>query len=97
VALSRDVEHALGVTFGERVVLEGLGTFVFDDRVSARLRRRVDIFVASPHVARAFGVTVAEVHVADAHARVQPSVPPPRVSSIAVAQRGFDAPYVQVF
>jgi 3D (Asp-Asp-Asp) domain-containing protein len=96
VALSRDVEHALGVTFGERVVLEGLGTFVFDDRVSARLRRRVDIFVASPHGARAFGVTVAEVHVADAHAWVQPPVPPPRVSSIAVAQRGFDDPHVQV-
>jgi 3D (Asp-Asp-Asp) domain-containing protein len=83
VALSRDVEHALGVTFGERVVLEGLGTFVFDDRVSARLRRRVDIFVASPHAAREFGVTVAEVRVADAHARVQPPVPPPGVISIA--------------
>jgi 3D (Asp-Asp-Asp) domain-containing protein len=83
VALSRDVEQALGVTFGERVVLEGLGTFVFDDRVSARLRRRVDIFVASPPAARAFGVTVAEVRVADAHARVQPPVPPPGVSSSA--------------
>ena len=83
VALSRDVEQALGVTLGERVVLEGLGTFVFDDRVSARLRRRVDIFVASPHAARAFGVTVAEVRVADAHARVQPPVPPPGVSRSA--------------
>jgi 3D (Asp-Asp-Asp) domain-containing protein len=83
VALSRDVEQALGVTFGERVVLEGLGTFVFDDRVSARLRRRVDIFVASPHAARTFGVTVAEVRVADAHARVLPPVLPPGVSSIA--------------
>ena len=96
VALSRDVEQALGVTFGERVVLEGLGTFVFDDRVSARLRRRVDIFVASPHAAREFGVTVAEVRVADAHARVQPPVPPPGVFSIAVAQRGFDNTHMQV-
>jgi hypothetical protein len=43
----------------------------------------VDIFVASPHAARAFGVTVAEVRVADAHARVQPPVPPPGVISIA--------------
>src|SRR5262245_56278041 len=43
VALSRDVEQALGVTFGERVIVEGLGMFVFEDRVSARLRSRVDI------------------------------------------------------
>src|SRR4029450_191165 len=35
VALSRDVEQALGVTLGERVVLEGLGTFVLDDRGAA--------------------------------------------------------------
>src|SRR4030095_15065476 len=48
VALSRDVEQALGVTLGARVVLEGLGTFVFDDRVSARLRRRADVFLVSP-------------------------------------------------
>ena len=83
VALSQDVEWALGVTFGERVVVEGLGTFVFDDRVSARLRRRVDIFVASPQAARRFGVTVAEVRVAGAHARVLPPFPPPGAISMA--------------
>jgi 3D (Asp-Asp-Asp) domain-containing protein len=83
VALSRDVEQALGVTFGERVIVEGLGTFVFDDRVSARRRRRVDIFVASPHAARQFGVTVAEVRVAEAHAWVLPPCPPPGSISIA--------------
>jgi 3D (Asp-Asp-Asp) domain-containing protein len=83
VALSRDVERALGVTFGARVVLEGVGTFVFDDRVAARHRRRVDIFVASPQAARQFGVTVAEVRVADAHARVRPPVPRPGAISVA--------------
>src|SRR4030095_5427076 len=83
VALSRDVEQALGETLGVPVVLDGFGTLSFGGRVSARLRRRVDIFVASPHAARAFGVTVAEVRVADAHARVPPPVPPPGVSSSA--------------
>lgn len=63
VALSRDVERALGVTLGEPVVLEGLGTFAFHDRMAARHRRRADLFVASPRVARRFGVTVAQVRV----------------------------------
>lgn len=83
VALCRDVEQALGVAFGERVVLEGLGTYVFDDRVSARLRRRVDIFVPSPQAARRFGVQVAEVRVADAHARMLPPFPPPEAITTA--------------
>ena len=78
VALSRDVEQALGVTFGARVVVEGVGTFVFEDRVSARLRRRVDIFLLSPQGARRFGVKVAEVRVAEAHAWGLLLVPPPR-------------------
>ena len=78
VALSRDLEQALGVTFGERVVVKGVGTFVFEDRVSTRLRRRVDIFMPSPQVARRFGVKVAEVRVAETHARGLPLLPPPR-------------------
>jgi 3D (Asp-Asp-Asp) domain-containing protein len=73
VALSQDVERALGVAFGEPVVLEGLGTFVFDDRMSARHRRRADIFVASQQAARRFGTTVAEVRVAGARARAATS------------------------
>jgi 3D (Asp-Asp-Asp) domain-containing protein len=56
VALSPDLEHALGVEFGDRVVLEGVGTFVFEDRTAARWRRRVDIFMESPKAARQFGV-----------------------------------------
>ena len=94
VALSRDVERALGVTFGEPVVLKGLGTFVFDDRMAARHRRRADIFVASPRAARRFGVKVAEVRVAGAHARVLPpfspsgSIPTARTVIGALATRG---------
>jgi 3D (Asp-Asp-Asp) domain-containing protein len=67
VALSRDVEQALGVAFGDRVVLEGLGTFVFDDRVSARFRRRADVFLVSPQAARRFGVKVTQVRVVRAN------------------------------
>jgi 3D (Asp-Asp-Asp) domain-containing protein len=77
VALSRDLEQALGVTFGGRVVVEGVGTFVFEDRVSARLRRRVDIFMPSTQAAHRFGVKVAEVRVAEAHARGLLLLPPP--------------------
>lgn len=77
VALSRDVERALGVTFGDQVVLEGLGTFVFDDRVSIRHRRHADIFMESYQAAREFGVKQAYVRV----------VPAPQGSS-NVAQRG---------
>ena len=78
VALSQDVAQALGVTFGARVVVEGVGTFVFADRVSARLRHRVDIFMPSPQAARRFGVQVAEVRVAAAHARGRLLLPVPR-------------------
>jgi 3D (Asp-Asp-Asp) domain-containing protein len=66
VALSRDVEHTLGVAFGDRVVLEGLGTFVFDDRVSRRHRRHADIFLASPQAARRFGVKATYVRIRSA-------------------------------
>ena len=74
VALSRDVEQILGVTFGTHVLLEGLGTFVFEDRVSARHRRHADIFVASPQAARRWyrkGVAVRVLSAA-------PSMAPPR-------------------
>jgi 3D (Asp-Asp-Asp) domain-containing protein len=88
VALSRDLEQALGVTFGERVVVEGVGTFVFEDRVSARLRRRVDIFMPSTQAARRFGVKVAEVRVAEAHAQGLRLLPPSRAISTARTAMG---------
>lgn len=55
VALSRDVERALGVAFGDAVVVEGVGTFVFHDRMAAHKKRRVDIFMESTEAAREFG------------------------------------------
>jgi 3D (Asp-Asp-Asp) domain-containing protein len=61
VALSPDLEQALGVEFGDRVVLEGVGIFVFEDRTAGRWRRRVDIFMESPKAARQFGVKATYV------------------------------------
>jgi len=55
VALSPDVERALGVSFGDRVVLEGLGTYVFQDRTAPRKKRHADIFMESTAAARQFG------------------------------------------
>jgi 3D (Asp-Asp-Asp) domain-containing protein len=55
VALSPDVQRALGVGYGDRIALEGLGTFVFHDRTASRKRRHVDIFMESTAAARQFG------------------------------------------
>ena len=55
VALSRDVERALGVEFGDQVVVGGIGTFVFHDRMASHKKRRVDIFMESTAAAREFG------------------------------------------
>jgi 3D (Asp-Asp-Asp) domain-containing protein len=64
IALSPDVGKALGVTFGDRIVVAGLGTYVFQDRVASHKRRHVDLFMESTAAARRFGqrrtfVTVA--------------------------------------
>ena len=55
LALSRDVERALGVRFGDRVQLAGLGTYTFQDRMPRRWTRRVDLYLPSRHAARQFG------------------------------------------
>jgi 3D (Asp-Asp-Asp) domain-containing protein len=59
LALSRDVERALGVRFGDRVHLAGLGTFVFHDRMPGYWTRRVDLYLPSRHAARQFGIRQA--------------------------------------
>jgi 3D (Asp-Asp-Asp) domain-containing protein len=56
VALSRDLEREFGFAFGDVVYLDGLGRFVFEDRMHCRKRRRVDIFMFNPREARKFGV-----------------------------------------
>lgn len=56
VALSRDLEQEFGFRFGDTVVIEGIGCFVFEDRMNKRWTRRVDILMHSREAARKFGV-----------------------------------------
>jgi 3D (Asp-Asp-Asp) domain-containing protein len=56
LALSRDVERNLGLNFGDRVLLHGLGVFEFQDRMASRWTHKADVFMHSDHKARSFGV-----------------------------------------
>jgi 3D (Asp-Asp-Asp) domain-containing protein len=56
VALSRDLEREFGFRFGDIVNLDGIGRFVFEDRMNRRKRRHVDILMFNPIEARKFGV-----------------------------------------
>jgi 3D (Asp-Asp-Asp) domain-containing protein len=56
LALSRDVERDLGLSFGDRVLLNGLGVFEFQDRMASRWTQKADVFMHSDHKARSFGV-----------------------------------------
>jgi 3D (Asp-Asp-Asp) domain-containing protein len=56
VAVSRDVERSLNLGFGDRVLLHGLGVFEFQDRMAARLHKKVDIYMDCTSKARRFGV-----------------------------------------
>ena len=56
VALSRDLEADLGLSFGDSIEIDGLGLFVFEDRMHRRWKRTVDILFFSPEKARRFGV-----------------------------------------
>ena len=56
IALSRDVERLLGVRFGDRVQLVGLGTYVFEDRMPWYWHRRVDVYLPPTVRALDFGI-----------------------------------------
>ena len=56
LALSRDLEYNLDMNFGDRVKLEGLGTFAFYDRMASYKRQHADIWVPCLSEARRFGV-----------------------------------------
>ena len=55
MALSRDLEKEFGFKFGDTVVIEDHGSFVFEDRMNKRWTRRVDILMFSWEDARKFG------------------------------------------
>lgn len=56
VAVSRDVERDLGLNFGDRVLLHGLGVYAFQDRMASRWTYKADVFMGTDHKARGFGV-----------------------------------------
>ncbi len=56
LAVSRDVEEGMNLGFGDRVLLNGLGVYAFKDRTSARLHKRVDIYMECREKAFRFGV-----------------------------------------
>jgi hypothetical protein len=56
IALSRDLESDLDLKFGDRIEIDGLGHFVFEDRMHRRWKRTVDILIFSPEQASRFGV-----------------------------------------
>jgi 3D (Asp-Asp-Asp) domain-containing protein len=55
-ALSHDLETSLGLAFGARVHIEGVGTCVFTDRMHRRWQHRVDLFLPSHGAAVRFGI-----------------------------------------
>jgi 3D (Asp-Asp-Asp) domain-containing protein len=56
LAVSRDVEKSLNLVFGDRVMLQGLGVFEFQDRMHPRMKNKVDVFMKSRQKALRFGV-----------------------------------------
>jgi 3D (Asp-Asp-Asp) domain-containing protein len=65
VALSRDIEEEFGFKFGDTVVIEGYGSFAFEDRMNKRWTRRVDILMYSREAAGKFGVQSSHLMVSD--------------------------------
>ena len=45
VALSRDIERKYNLKFGDKIHIEGIGSFYFYDRMNKRIKNGVDIFM----------------------------------------------------
>ena len=61
IAVSRDIEADMGLRFGDRVHIYGLGTYEFQDRMNARYERSVDIYMPTERECRVFGVKVGTI------------------------------------
>lgn len=55
ISVSNDLVKEMGLKFGQRVLIPGHGVFEVQDRMSPRLRRTVDIWMADRRVALLFG------------------------------------------
>ena len=56
IALSRDIERDFSLHFGDKVYVNGIGVFEFQDRMHKRKKRQIDIFMKSTKNALKFGV-----------------------------------------
>jgi 3D (Asp-Asp-Asp) domain-containing protein len=56
LALSRDLEYNLDMSFGDQVKLEGLGTYSFQDRMASYKRNQADIWMPGRSAALQFGI-----------------------------------------
>jgi 3D (Asp-Asp-Asp) domain-containing protein len=56
VAVSRDLERNLGLDFGDRILLHGMGVFNVQDRMASYWHKKVDIYMDYQWKARRFGV-----------------------------------------
>lgn len=65
IAVSRDVERDLGMQFGDRVHIYGLGTFDFQDRMHRRYTRSVDVLLPTVKQCQEFGVKSGMLAVAE--------------------------------
>ena len=56
IALSRDLERDLKAKFGDTIILHGIGTFVFKDRMPKKWKLRVDVYLPTHRACMQFGV-----------------------------------------
>lgn len=63
IALSRSLERDLNVKFGDIIIIEGVGEFVFRDRMPPRWKHyRVDIWYPTLRQCWVFGVKVCTLY-----------------------------------
>lgn len=55
LAVSRDLERAYHLRFGDLLTLANLGTFLFEDRMPPYWTRRIDLYMSSRSKALRFG------------------------------------------
>jgi|SRR4029453_11536030 3D (Asp-Asp-Asp) domain-containing protein len=55
LAVSPDIERAFHLHFGDRLCVENLGTFLFEDRMPSYWHRRIDVYIPSQYQALRFG------------------------------------------
>lgn len=64
-ALSKDLENEFNLSFGDTIILKGIGSFVFKDRMNSRWKRRVDVFMWDKDKAIQFGIKKTKLYVFD--------------------------------